>query len=227
MFAEEHNPQGAIVPLERAIRLDPENADAHRSLGVVYGFLGMFARAEAPLRRAIALYVEQSQTNEALRAELADTRNSLATVLINLERWDEALPLLRQANDEITYGAAHLALGNLGWVLLHRNQLPEAIDALQRAVRRQPNFCVGNMRLGEAYMRSNDAAHAVEALDRAITTQQDGCDRLQGAFLWRARAHTALNQTDAAREDLQRCVALGNGTPDGRACVELQGAHAP
>ena len=227
MYADEHNPTGAIVPLERAVRRDPENAEAHRTLGVILGSLGLFARAEAPLCRAVALYVDQSVNNESLRSELADARNSLATVLINLERWDEALPLLRLATDEITYGSAHLAFGNLGLVYMHRGQFPEAVAALQRAVRLQPSFCVGNVRLGEAFARSHDAAHALEALDHAIGTQQEGCDRLQGAFLWRAKARIELHQTDAAREDLQRCVALGNGTPEGRECTSLTGSVTP
>ena len=227
MYADEHNPTGAIVPLERAIRLDPENAEANRTLGVILGSLGLFARAEAPLRRACALYAEQSVNNESLRSELADARNSPGSVLVNLERWDEALPLFLLATEEITYGSAHLAFGNLGMVYLHRGQLPEAITALQRSVRLQASFCVGNARLGEALFRNHDAAHAVEALDRAVGTHQDGCDRLQGAYLWRAKARIELHQTDAAQEDIQRCVALGNGTPEGLECATLQRGGTP
>ena len=227
MFAEENNAEGAIPHLERSIRLDPENAEAHQMLGLVFGRLGHFNRAEAPLRRAVELFVLQSATNESLRSSLADARNSLGVVLMNLNRYDEALPILRLATEEITYGSQHLALGNLGLAYIHRQRFPEAIDVLQRAVRRQPTFCVGNARLGEAYARSNDAAHALEALDRAIGTTVAGCDQFQDAFLWRARARIQLHQPDAAREDLQRCVTLGANTPEGQECASLGRSVAP
>lgn len=227
MFAEERNAEGAVVPLERAIRLDPTNADAHHTLGLVYGRLGFFNRAEGPLRRAVALFTEQSVNNESLRAPLADARNSLGVVLMNLGRYEEALPILRLATEEITYGSQHLALGNLGLAYIHRQRYPEAIEVLQRAVRRQPTFCVGNARLGEAYARASDPARALEALDRAVGTASPGCDRFQNAFLWRARARIQLHQPDAAREDLQRCVALGAATPEGQECASLGRSVAP
>lgn len=227
MFAEEHNAEGAIVPLERSIRMDPENAEAHSTLGLVLGQLGFFDRAEGPLRRAVALFTVQSINNESLRSSLADARNSLAVVLMNLNRYDEALPLLRAAVEEITYGSQHLALGNLGRVYIHLRRYPEAIEVLQRAVRRQPNFCVGNARLGEAFARSGDPTHAVEALDRAISTQVAGCDQFQEAFLWRARARIELHQPEQAREDIQRCIALGARTPEGQECATLGRSVAP
>lgn len=227
MMTEEHNPRGAIPQLESAVRLDPDNTDAHVMLGLVFGQLGYFDRAEAPLRRAVALYTAQSVENESLRASLADARNSLGVVLMNLNRYEEALPLLRAATEEITYGSQHLALGNLGRVYTHLRRYPEAIEVLQRAVRRQPNFCVGNARLGEAFARSGDAAHALEALDRAVGTQAAGCDQFQEAFLWRARARIDLHQPDEARQDIQRCIALGERTPEGQECATLGRSVAP
>ncbi|TAK28246.1 MAG: tetratricopeptide repeat protein [Myxococcaceae bacterium] len=227
MFADENNAEGAIPPLERSIRRDPENAEAHHMLGLVYGRLGHFSRAEAPLRRAVELFAIQSVENESLRSSLADARNSLGVVLMNLGRYEEALPILRLSTEEITYGSQHLALGNLGLAYMRRQRYPEAIEVLQRAVRRQPTFCVGNARLGEAYARSNDAPHALEALDRAIATTVAGCDQFQDAFLWRAKARIQLHQPDAAREDLQRCVTLGANTPEGQECASLGRSVAP
>ena len=227
MFVEEHNAEGAIPSIERSIRLNPENAEAHLTLGLIYGQLGHFDRAEAPLRRAVELFAVQSATDESLRSSLADARNSLGVVLMNLDRYTEALTLLRLATEEITYGSQHLALGNLGRAFIHEHRYPEAIDVLQRSVRRQPNFCVGNARLGEAYARSGDAAHALEALDRAIGTSVTGCDHFQEAFLWRAKARIELHQPDAAREDLQRCVTLGANTPEGQECASLGRSVAP
>jgi tetratricopeptide (TPR) repeat protein len=215
------NVSAAIVAWERAIRLNPDNADAHRYLGTQFGSEGRFERAETHLRRAVHLYERQSAEDERLRALLAESRVTLGVVLVNLGRADEAIPLFRAAIEEITYTSQHLAWGNLGWALLRKGRFQEAAEALQRAVAIQPNFCVGYARLGEALYRLNEYGRALEALDRALGTEQPGCDRLQGAWLDRARVRVQLHQPERAREDLQRCIALDATTPEGRACAEL------
>jgi len=114
LYADEHDVRGAIVAWERAIRRDPENAEAHLYLGQVYGQQNLNDRAEPLLRRAVALYERQAVDDERQRAPLAESRNSLAVVLTNMGRHDEAIALLRQVTQEITYGSPHLAWGNLG-----------------------------------------------------------------------------------------------------------------
>ncbi len=221
------NVAAAIVAWERAIRLDPENADAYRYLGTQLLLQGSYARAEQLLRRAVSLYERRAVEDERLRAPLAESRNTLGVVLMNLDRPDEALPLFRAATDEITYTTQHLAWGNLGWALLRKGRHQEAQAALQRAVNIQPRFCVGWARLGEARYHLNDLGPALEALDHALDASQQGCDRNQGAWLMRARVRIQMHQTEQAREDLRRCVELDASTPEGRECVSLGRSVSP
>jgi tetratricopeptide (TPR) repeat protein len=88
--------------------------------------------------------------DERLRSTLAEARNSLGAVLINLRRYDEALAALRPAAQELTYTSQHLVLGNIGLALLRKGSLEEAAQSLERAVALQPQFCVGFTRLGGA-----------------------------------------------------------------------------
>lgn len=227
LYADEHDTRGAIVAWERAIRRDPENAEGHLYLGQIYGEQGLYERAEPTLRRAVALYEVQARDEERLRAPLAEARNSLGVVLVNRDRFDEAIALFRQVTGELTYASQHLAWGNLGWALTKKGQYREAITALERSIAIQPNFCVGNARLGTAYYRLNDHAHALEALDRALNSTQPGCNGIQGAWLDRARVRIQLHQPERAREDLRRCIELEASTPEGRECAELGRSVAP
>lgn len=226
-YADENNPAAAIASWERAIRRNPENAEAHLYLGQTLGELGQFERAESLLRQAVRLYLERSQEDERLRVPLTESRNSLGAVLVNLRRYDEAIAVLREALREITYTSQHLVLGNLGLALLRKGSTDEAVTILERAVALQPNFCVGFTRLGEARLQQSDATRAVEALDRGLAVQQRGCDAIQEAWLLRARAHASLQHAEQSAADLRRCVEIAPRSPEGIACARLQGAGAP
>lgn len=220
-YADEDNHPAAIVSWERAIRRNPENAEAHFYLGTVLGRIGQLERAESLLRRAVVLYGLQSVEDERLRAPLADARNALGVVLINLARYDEALEVLRAAATELTYTSHHLVQGNIGLALLRKGQLPEAVAALERSIGLQASFCVGFARLGEARMLQADDERALQALDRALSVPQRGCDTIQEAWLNRARVHQRLHHADQARSDARRCVEIAAQTPEGRSCATL------
>lgn len=226
-YADEDNQPAAIVSWERAIRRNPENPEAHLYLGTALGRIGQLERAESLLRRAVFLYAQQAREDERLRAPLADARNALGVVLINLTRYDEAIAVLREAAAEITYSSHHLVQGNLGLALMRKGSLPEAATALERAVTLQPNFCVGFARLGEVRLLQSDHERALQALDRALGVQQRGCDAIQEAWLNRARVHLHLHHNEQARGDLRRCVEIAAGTPEGRSCASLVGSVAP
>ncbi len=224
MFTEEHNPRGAIAAAEAAIRHDGESPDAYMVLGQIYGAEGLYDRAEAPLRRAVALYIREGDT---ARAQLAEARNALGAVLVNLQRYDEAITVLRPVTEEVLYASPHLAWGNLGNAYLRQGDYHRAVEALQRSVGYQQEFCVGRFHLGEAFHRLGDEGHALEELNRAVGTRQTGCDHIQEAFLVRAEVHVALHQPDAAQLDIARCVALDAQTPTGQACTVLGRSVTP
>jgi tetratricopeptide (TPR) repeat protein len=220
-YADEHNLRAAMESLERAVRLDPENAEAHLVLGHLFGAQALWERAEPLLERAVELYTRDAAEDERARSPLAETRNHLAQVYINRGRYDEAIALERQVTAEVLYDAQHLAWGNLGLAYLRKGDLPHAVEALTRAVTLQPAFCLGRYRLGEAYYRQEDYAHALEALDATLATPQEACQGLQAAYLVRGQVRVRLHQPEAAREDLARCVAMEPTTAEGRQCAEL------
>lgn len=229
LYADEHNPRGAIEAALRAVQLDPENAEAHFTLGTLYGAEGLFSRARGPLTRAVELFNARAEEGDvSARATLAEARNTLGATLVNLgdqahdpALYDEALRHLQRAVGDVLYRSPHLAWGNIGLAYIRKRDYQRAVEALDRAVALQPDFCVGFDRLGIAYYHLNDYGRALASLNRALGSSRPGCADIQEAYLFRAKVHIGLHQPNDAAADLRRCVTLGESSLEGRECAEL------
>ena len=157
----------ALEELIKAVKLDPNNADAHNLLGLVWLRKGaeaeelstrnqclkgeslalekqeadaQFKKAEQELRRAIAL-----------KQDFSDARNNLAVVMLHFGRYDEAVQLEEKALANIVYRDPYAAQGNLGQAYLEKGDYVRAAMALRQALFEQPKFCVGRYRLAKVY----------------------------------------------------------------------------
>lgn len=227
----ESNVAGAYEHLTEAIRLDPDNAEAHLLIGNLRLFRADYAGAEASFREAIA-------ANERLRtsgipALRSDALNSLGVLYIHQGRLDEAVEVLSESAADPLNHTPHLAWGNLGWARFERHEYSEALVALDQALRSQPGFCVGWYRLGQVYFAMGDVAregeaadggegsyaHADEALTHAIDVESAECRQMQDAWLLRGRARARLERDEDSIADFERCVELDGSTESGRACA--------
>jgi tetratricopeptide (TPR) repeat protein len=221
LYRDERNLRGAIVALERALRLDPGNAEAHLLLGQFYGASELYDRAEPHLRRAVELFAAQVEDDPEKYARLSEARSALGEALTNLGRAAEAVPLLREVVRDVHYPSPHLALANLGHAYLALGQYRQAVQVLERAAGARANFCVAHYRLGEAFFRLNDDGRALTSLDRALSATEQGCDRIQQAWRLRGEVHVRLHRPDAARADFAHCRDMSPQTRDGRECASL------
>lgn len=73
----------------------------------------------------------------------------------------------------------YIAYNNLGRLLMHLGQLPEAIDELQLSVAEKPEHYFALNNLGVALYRSGRYSEAIEALNRAVQLNPDYADALQ------------------------------------------------
>jgi tetratricopeptide (TPR) repeat protein len=233
----ESNIAGAFQHLQEAIRLDPENVEAHMVLGTLHALRGENELAERHLRTTI-------DTNErlgpaGLPALTPDAFNTLGVLYINTHRLDDAVTALRTSTGDLMNRTPHLAWGNLGWAYYEMHQFPEALDALGQAVRLQPQFCgawyrIGQVRFAQAQQLAEagpagepggDAqsllAQADEALTHALEVDRDECRALQDAWLLRGETRARLGRREEAIADFERCVELDANTEAGRACAGL------
>lgn len=228
----ENNIAGAFQHLQESIRLDPENVEAHTVLGTLHMLRGENDQAESHLRTAIA-------TNERLGAAglpalTPDAYNTLGVLYINAHRYEDAVTALRSATGDLMNRTPHLGWGNLGWVYYEMRDYPHSLEALQQAVRLQPQFCNGWFRMGQVFFAQGQLtvdgqpggdpegfAHADEALTHALEVDRPECAALQDAWLLRGEARARLGRRDEAVQDFERCVELDANTEAGRTCARL------
>ncbi len=217
----EGNAPGAFQALFKALELDPENAKAHLLLGSMF----LVSRDDNPATYDVKA---EHHFREALRIQASDealpepnirpgAHNALGVLFIHQKRYKDAVVELEQAVSDLLNRDAYLAWGNLGWAHLEVKNYPKAIDALSRAVRLQPRFCVGYYRLGDAQLKSEQAEKAEQALTRAIEAD-DRCKGFQDAWHLRGEARMKLGLREDARADFERCVELDANTDAGRSC---------
>lgn len=222
--------EAAQAELQRALQLDPDNADAHNLGGLMALQQGAeYLRqaetaaclqghdAEAVRRDAVVKFREADRwlrKATVLRPDFAEAWNNLSVAALHLEAYDVAATAAENALRDMSYASPELARGNLGWAEYHRKNLNAAWRALHEAVARAPGFCVGRYRLAKVYVDRAQLDEAVEELDAVAANS--ACP-IQEAFLLAGLVHQRRKDPVGARALFDRCVGLAP-----RACLAAE-----
>jgi Tfp pilus assembly protein PilF len=217
LWLRRNQPREALAHALKAIDLDENNAEAAHLVALLY--LDFCSRGPTECRLGEA----EKQARLALRnkPDFREAKNTLAVVLIHEKKYADAIAVLKPLTEDILYQTPENAWGNLGWAYLEQGSFDAAIDALKHSVAAQPLFCVGSFRLGLAFEHKQELTSAVDSFTRALETDAPGCNSLQEAFAARGRVRMKLGDSDAARTDLDRCVALSGKTKLGKECSSM------
>jgi type IV pilus assembly protein PilF len=219
LWLRRNSPREALEHALKAVELDEDNADAAHLVALIY--MDFCSRNVDECRLPEA----EKHARLALKAkpDYREATNTLGVILIHEKRYADAISVLKPLTEDILYQTPENAWGNLGWAQLESGATDAAIESLRRSIAAQPLFCVGLYRLGLAYERRREDTAATETLTRALETQAPGCNSLQEAFAARARIELRAGPSgrDAARSDLERCVALSGKTIAGKECSSM------
>lgn len=222
----------ALEELLKAVELNPNNADAHNLLGLVW--LRKAAEGEELSQRAQclkgqALELEKQEVDAqfrkaegefkkaiTLRADFSEAWNHLAVVALHFGRYDEAIQASEKALTNIVYREPYVAHGNLGWAYLQKNDPIRAAKALRQALFEQPQFCVGRYRLAKVYYEQKEYDHAAEELEKV--TGENKCP-IQEAYHLAGMVSLRRQDRPRAAEMFQRCVALAPKSCLARECM--------
>lgn len=154
-YIEQGAYEEAVAELEKAIALDPDNADAHRNLGIAYGELNRWEESAAAYERAIEI---DPDFGEAY-ADLTAAYFHLGRIPEALEAGEKAIEL---APDSAT---AH---NNLGVVYEQQGEFDKAIAEYERAVELDPSDPNPHNNLGIIYKQQGEFDQAIAEYEKAI-----------------------------------------------------------
>ena len=161
--------QLAFQYAEKAVRLDPVFMKAYDQLGLCYAGLNQ-------TEEAIKAYKEAIRLNQQQTLRWPWPSMNLGTLLLRLDRVDEAEAYLRDSvGIDPRFPVAHLRLGQ---VLEKKERYEEAIAELEEAARLDPTYPEPHYALGRIYRKRRD----VKAAERELSMFQDlrNTDKLKG-----------------------------------------------
>ena len=154
---------------EKAVRLDPAFMKAYDQLGLCYAGLNQ-------TDEAIHAYKEAVRLNQQQLLRWPWPSMNLGTLLLRLERLDEAEAHLRDSvSIDPRFPVAHLRLGQ---VLEKKGRYEEAIAEQQEAAKLDPTYPDPHYALGRIYRKQSD----FKAAERELSMFQDlrNTDKLKG-----------------------------------------------
>ena len=148
------------LPMQKAVELSPQDAEARSNLGNTLQELGRLEEAEASYLRAIAL-----------SPDYAEAHYNLGVTLQELGRLSEAEMRYRRAIAlRSDYAEAH---NNLGVTLKERDRLEEAEASYLRAIALSPDYAEAHNNLGNILQELGSLPEAEMRYRRAIALRSD------------------------------------------------------
>jgi Tfp pilus assembly protein PilF len=221
----------ALEELLKSVQLNPDNADAHNLLGLV--FLRKAAESEDIATRVQCLKgeelrLEKDQMEEqfkkaeaefkkavALKQSFSEALNNLAVVALHFGRYDDAIDAEQKALANIVYREPFAAQGNLGLAYLNKKDLARAAQALRQALFDQPQFCVGRFRLAKVYSEQGEWEQAAAELEKV--TGDKACP-IQEAYHLAGMVALHRQEREKAAALFDRCVGLAQRSCLAREC---------
>jgi tetratricopeptide (TPR) repeat protein len=153
--AREKKFEDAVAQLRKAIRLEPNNASSHLTLGTIYSNLERYSEAEPELREAVRLDPKN-----------ASARYGLANCLFNEQKLKDAETEARMAIQLQPKAAVNYRL--LAAILAAQGNT-EAIQYLRKAIQIDPTGIESYVNLAELYSSAGRPDLAVEVLNGYLT----------------------------------------------------------
>jgi type IV pilus biogenesis/stability protein PilW len=192
-MVEHGNTRGGLAKLLEALKLDPDDADLHQQIALVYRNLGKYRLSEEHFERALDL-----------RPRFSEAWNNLGTLYLLEGKWDRAIGWFQKAADDITYQTPQFAYNNMGLAYFNKGDHEKAVSSYQQALKLSPSYSPAFLNLGIAYEALGRQDEAVDAYKKAIQYYPE----YALAHLNLGKLLLKLGRKDQAAKELKRVIEV-------------------
>ncbi|WP_224248673.1 social motility TPR repeat lipoprotein Tgl [Hyalangium gracile] len=185
------NIQEALSEFQRAVELDPDNADAQNALGILL-HLSFRRHAEA---------IEHYRKAIEVRPNFSEARTNLGNVHLDQGQYDEAIKLYEQVLNDMLYPTPYIAQGNLGWAYYKKGDTAKALENIKAAVTLNPSFCLGFKNMGLIYEQTGKTEEACTQFGH----YREQCPDVADAYLREGVCLAKKGESDTAKQRLETC----------------------
>ncbi|MCF6265648.1 MAG: tetratricopeptide repeat protein [Desulfuromusa sp.] len=151
------NPTLALKELLIAVKQNPKKSSIQVALAQTYQRKKAYPQAE-------------KHYLEALKLSDNDPRyqNNLATLYLDMEKWDKAIDYFDKASKNLLFVNAHVAVTGKGYAYFKKKDYPAALKYLNEATKLVPRYSSAYFLKSEVYHALGDTELEKTALQRAI-----------------------------------------------------------
>ncbi|MEC9465084.1 MAG: tetratricopeptide repeat protein, partial [Myxococcota bacterium] len=196
----------ALRELLKSTKLNPELAEAHAILGMVYHALGRLDDGLFHYERAVSI-----------NPHFSAAYNNMGTLLIDLGRYDEAIDAFEVALGDILYKTPSLAEGNMGWAYYRMGKTAEGVKHIRNAVATNPKFCRGYewlARIGLDRDASDEVARSYQRFEKYCAKDEEIGKILAPDTLHQMKYYFGLSLVKQGDRDAARAIFSQCALPD-------------
>jgi Tfp pilus assembly protein PilF len=147
----------AIEALEKAIDIDPDLAEAHGYLGLIYLQQSDYKQARREFKKAIAI-----------NPYYTDGYNSLGIVYREQRKYDDAMAMFEKALQDKAYRTPERIHLNIASTHMAKGDPATAIPHFEKAVALNPTYTLAYLGLGKAYQQTGRKDLADRSLRKVV-----------------------------------------------------------
>lgn len=187
IYTETNRVEKALKLTEQMLDINPNNAEAHYSLGYIFRFAGMLTESISEMEKAVALEPQNSRFR------------TLGITYINMGEYEKALDALE------VYEESPFAMAYKGMVLLRQNHPNQAVDYFNRVIDMEHETLWRLVSIAnKAYIEGsiNEGLMAISKLEQANVTDAEAW------YSW-ASLYALLGDREGCIRSLQKAVDGG------------------
>lgn len=183
----------AMSELLRAEQYDPTNPVILNNLGLAYFVRGRLKPAEEKFRQAIK---ESPRFSEA--------KNNLGRLLIDAKRPNEALKILHEVENDLTYEFQEKTFSNLGMAYFSMGQFKKAEEFLARSLEIRRDNCTTANFYGRSLYELKRMQQSASALDQAVEFCRP--NRFEEPLFYSAMSYFSLGNMEKSRARIEELL---------------------